>query len=108
MSAPAWLGLLGLGRRAGTVVVGTAGVRAGLQRGEIALVVGAANCSPRTSEKVGRLAQAKAIPVLSGPDADTLGQVVGGGAVQTVGVRDPHLAKGLKAKYEAQDVRRSE
>jgi len=101
VSAPAWLGLVGLGRRAGTVVVGTAGVRAGLQRGDIALVVVAANCSPRTSEKVGRLAQAKAIPVLSGPDADTLGRAVGSSAVQAIGLRDAQLAKGLKAKYDA-------
>ena len=53
-------------------------------------------------EALGRLAQAKAIPVLSGPDADTLGRVVGSSAVQAVGVRDAQLAKGLKAKYEAQ------
>ena len=102
MSTPAWLGLVGLGRRAGSVVVGTAGVRAGLQRGDIALVVVAADCSPRTGEKVGRLAKAKAVPVLSGPDAATLGHVVGAGSVQAIGVTDRQLAAGLRAKYDKQ------
>ena len=102
MTSPAWLGLIGLGRRAGSVVVGTAGVRAGLQRGELVLVVMAADRSARTDDKVGRLAKAKQVPVLAGPDATTLGHVVGGGAVQAVGVRDPQLAAGLRAKYDAQ------
>ena len=102
MNAPAWLGLVGLGRRAGSVVVGTAGVRAGLQRGEIALVVVAADCSPRTGEKVGRLAKAKDIPVLAGPDAATLGRAVGAGGVQAIGLKDRQLAAGLRAKYDKQ------
>lgn len=108
MTAPAWLGLVGLGRRAGTVVVGTAGVRAGLQRGDLALVVVAGDCSPRTDEKVGRLARAKNVPVLAGPDAVTLGHAVGSGVVQAIGVRDPQLAAGLKTKYDALGSRRSE
>lgn len=101
MNAPGWLGLIGLGRRAGSVVVGTAGVRAGLQRGDIVLVVVAADCTTRTDEKVGRLARARAIPVLAGPDAITLGRAVGSSAVQAVGVRDAKLADGLRAKYAA-------
>jgi ribosomal protein L7Ae-like RNA K-turn-binding protein len=101
VSAPSWLGLVGLGRRAGTVVIGTAGVRAGLQRGEIHLVVVAGDGSPRTDEKVGRLARAKAVPVLVGPEAEVLGRAVGGAAVQAIGLKDPKLAAGLKAKYDA-------
>ena len=101
MNASAWLGLIGLGRRAGSVIVGTAGVRAGLQRGEVVLVVIAADGTKRTDEKVGRLARAKAIPVLVGPDAATLGKVVGSATVQAVGLSDPRLADGVRAKYEA-------
>ena len=89
--------LLGLGLRAGNVVIGVAGVRAGLQRGKISCVVLAADASQRTIEKVARLAEAKRVPVLRGPGADELGAGLGKPPVQAVGVSDPALAKGLLA-----------
>jgi ribosomal protein L7Ae-like RNA K-turn-binding protein len=89
--------LLGLGLRAGNVVIGVAGVRAGLQRGKISCVVLAADASQRTIEKVVRLAEAKNIPVLRGPVADELGAGLGKPPVQAVGVSDPALARGLIA-----------
>jgi len=90
--------LLGLGLRAGRVVVGVAGVRAGLQRGKLACVVLAADSGQRTHEKVGRLAQAKGVPLVTGPDAAQLGKGLGRPPVQAVGVEDPALARGLLAK----------
>ena len=89
--------LLGLGLRAGNVVIGVAGVRAGLQRGKIACVVLAADASQRTIDKVARLAEAKQVRVLRGPGADELGAGLGKPPVQAVGVSDPALAKGLMA-----------
>lgn len=89
--------LLGLGVRAGNVVIGVAGVRAGLQRDKMACVVLAADASPRTIEKVERLAAARKIPVLRGPAAAELGAGLGKPPVQAVGVSDPALAKGLMA-----------
>ena len=89
--------LLGLGVRAGNVVIGVAGVRAGLQRGKVACVVLAADASQRTVEKVVRLAEAKRVPVLRGPDANALGAGLGKPPVQAVGVSDPALARGLIA-----------
>jgi len=89
--------LLGLGLRAGNVVVGVAGVRAGLQRGKLACVVLAQDASPRTMEKIGRLAEAKKTPVLRGPAAAELGAGLGRPPVQAVGVVDPALARGLTA-----------
>ena len=89
--------LLGLGLRAGNVVIGVAGVRAGLQRGKISCVVLAADASQRTIEKVARLAEAKNIPVLRGPVADELGAGLGKPPVQAVGVSNPALARGLIA-----------
>ena len=89
--------LLGLGLRAGNVVVGVAGVRAGLQRGRLACVVLAQDAGPRTIEKVARLADAKNVPVLRGPDAAELGAGLGKPPVQAVGVSDPALAQGLMA-----------
>ena len=89
--------LLGLGLRAGNVVIGVAGVRAGLQRGELACVVVAQDVAQRTIEKVVRLAEAKKIPVLRGPVAKELGERLGKPPVQAVGVTDPALARGLMA-----------
>jgi ribosomal protein L7Ae-like RNA K-turn-binding protein len=89
------LGLLGLGRRAGTVVVGVAGVRARLQAGRLACVVVAADAGPRTRDKVTRLATARGVPVLVGPLAGRLGAALGSAPVQAVGVADPALARGL-------------
>jgi ribosomal protein L7Ae-like RNA K-turn-binding protein len=87
--------LLGLGLRAGNVVVGVAGVRAGLQRGQVVCVVLAADAAPRTLEKVQRLAEAKKIPIVRGPAAEQLGSALGKPPVQAVGVVDGALARGL-------------
>jgi len=92
--------LLGLGVRAGNVVIGVAGVRAGLQRGKMFCVVLAADASQRTIEKVVRLAEGKRVPVLRGPDANALGAGLGKPPVQAVGVADQALAKGLLASEE--------
>lgn len=92
--------LLGLGLRARCVVVGVAGVRAGLQRGSVKCVVLAADLSPRTQDKVERLARARGVPVLRGPAADRLGAGLGRPPVQAVGVSDGHLARGLVAALE--------
>jgi len=95
--------LLGLGLRAGNVVVGVAGVRAGLQRGQVVCVVLALDAGERTLEKVGRLAEAKQIPVLRGPAAMELGTGLGRPPVQAVGVTDPALARGLIADSQIAD-----
>jgi ribosomal protein L7Ae-like RNA K-turn-binding protein len=90
--------LLGLGVRAGNVVIGVAGVRAGLQRGKLACVVLAEDAGQRTMEKVTRLAKAKGIPVLRGPAASELGAGLGRPSVQAVGVSDAALVRGLMAE----------
>ena len=100
------LGLLGMGAKAGSTVVGTAGVRAALQRDELALVVLASNCSRRTDEKVGRLARGKGVPTTVGPTATDLGRSLGRSSVQAVGIRDRHLARGIEA-VTVMDGRRS-
>ncbi len=93
MSDP--LGLLGLGMRAGRLVVGTGGVRAGLQRDEFVAVVVAEDASSRTKDKVVRLALARSVPTLRGPDAIRIGLRLGRGPIQAVGIRDKGLAFGL-------------
>lgn len=91
--------LLGLGLRARGVVIGVAGVRAGLQRGSLGCVVLAADLSARTRDKVERLARARGVPVLRGPSAEQLGAGLGRPPVQAVGVSDASLARGLVAAF---------
>lgn len=91
------LSLLGLGIRAGSVVAGTAGVRAAIKRGDVALVVVAEDHSRRTANKVVRLATASGVEVVVGPCASDLGRILDRDAVEAVGVRDPNLAEGIRA-----------
>jgi ribosomal protein L7Ae-like RNA K-turn-binding protein len=88
-------GLLGLGQKGGRLVVGVEGVRARLRQDRLALVVIAADASRRTRDKVERLAIARGVPVLAGPTAARLGARLGRPPVQTVGVGDRALARGL-------------
>ncbi len=92
--------LLGLGLRAGRLVIGVTGVRAQLQRGALRCVVLAADLSSRTREKVERLARGRGVPVVRGPVAERLGAALGRAAVQAVGVEDAGLARGLVASLE--------
>ncbi len=91
------ISLLGLGIRAGSVVAGTAGVRAAIRRGDVALVVVAEDHSRRTADKVIRLATASGVEVVVGPCASDLGRILNRDAVEVVGVRDPNLVAGIKA-----------
>jgi ribosomal protein L7Ae-like RNA K-turn-binding protein len=89
------LRLLGLGVRAGNVLVGVDGHRNALQHDQVICVVLAADASERAREKVARLALGKGIPLLAGPDARTLGDRLGRPPVQAVGVKDRALADGV-------------
>lgn len=91
------VGLLGLGARGGHVILGVDGTRAALQREECRVVVLASDASPRATEKVVRLAQAKGVPLIAGPAAEQLGARLGRPPVMVVGVRDRALARGILA-----------
>lgn len=98
------LRLVGLGVRAGGVVLGTGAVRAELQRGRARVVILAADPSPRTREKVERLAHGKGVPVVAGPEADTLGARLGRGRLQAVAIVDRQLAEGFMTKVAGSPV----
>jgi ribosomal protein L7Ae-like RNA K-turn-binding protein len=89
------LGLLGLGYRAGRIVVGVDAVRKELQAGKCWCVVVAQDASPRAMEKVVRLANGKGVPLLPGPRAAAIGAQLGKPPVMAVGVRDRALAGGM-------------
>mgnify|MGYP001817567978 FL=1 len=85
--------LIGLGIKAGSVVVGTSRVRDGLKKGQIHLVVLATDLSARTEEKVGRLARAKGVRIVEGPRSDELGRRFGGRPLQALGLLDANLTR---------------
>jgi ribosomal protein L7Ae-like RNA K-turn-binding protein len=89
------LGYLGLGIRAGSVVVGVDAVRRALQAKEIRCIVVARDISQRAREKVVRLAAALGIPQVEGPRAEELGAGLGKPPVMVAGVRDAALADGI-------------
>ncbi len=89
------LGYLGLGIRAGSVVVGVDAVRRSLQAREIRCIVVARDISQRAREKVVRLATSLGIPQVEGPRAEVLGAGLGKPPVMVAGVRDPALAEGI-------------
>ncbi|HXG44360.1 MAG TPA: ribosomal L7Ae/L30e/S12e/Gadd45 family protein [Gemmatimonadales bacterium] len=87
--------LLGLGVRAGQVVVGVDRVRSALQAGRVACVVVAGDASPRARDKVVRLAAARGVPLVAGPPAATLGARLGFPPVMVAGVVERALARGM-------------
>jgi len=91
------LRLIGLGLRAGSVLVGTSRVREGLKGGKVQLVVLADDFGKRTEEKVVRLAKGKGVRIVEGPESAELGRRLGRSAVQTLGVIDRNLASEIGA-----------
>jgi len=75
-------------------------VRAWSKRVNLSCVVLAADAGERTHDKVTRLAQAKGVPLVTGPEAAQLGAGLGRPPVQAVGVEDRALARGLTALAE--------
>ena len=95
------LGLIGLGMRAGHVVVGVDAVRAALQAGKCECVVLADDATPRANAKVARLARARGVPLVQGPGAALLGARLGRPPVMAVGIRDKALAAGVQGAAAA-------
>ncbi|HEU5357897.1 MAG TPA: ribosomal L7Ae/L30e/S12e/Gadd45 family protein [Gemmatimonadales bacterium] len=95
MTGGGLLGLLALGRRAGQLDLGVDAVRAGLQAGRVRCVVLATDASPRALEKVMRLANGIRVPLVAGPDAESLGARLGRPPLMAVGVKDRALADGI-------------
>lgn len=89
------LRLLGLGFRAGGVVVGVEATRVALRQGRLHCVVLARDASRRAREKVEPLASARGVPVVNGPGAAALGARLGRTAVHAAGVRSRGIGTGL-------------
>lgn len=102
MSSPsrAWpraLGLVGLGLRARTAVVGVAQVRDAARRERLRLAVVASDASRHSLDKVVPLLRARRIAVVAAPSAAQLGRAVGRESAAAVGIVDRDLARGILA-----------
>lgn len=93
----ALLRLVGLGIRGGLAAPGVEITRSWIRQGKCVIVVIAEDASPRARLKVERLARRAGIPVVTGPDAGTLGHRSGRPPVMMIGVRDRSLAAGILA-----------
>ena len=90
------LGLVGLGMRAGTAVVGVDRVREAARRGHLALAIVAPDAARNSLFKVMPLLTAKRVEVVMGPPAGSLGAAVGRSSTAAVGILDPELARGMR------------
>ena len=90
------LGLLGLGVRARTALVGVEQVRNAAKRGKLYLAVVAPDASQNSLDKVVPLLRAKRVRVIEGPSASVLGAAVGRNATAAIGIVDRDLAKGIR------------
>ncbi len=93
----AMLGLIGLGVRGGLALPGVDVTCAWLRQGKCTAVIVAADASRRATNKVVVPARRAGVPVVMGPDAETLGARLGRPPVMVVGVRDRSLAAGIIA-----------
>lgn len=91
------LGLLGLGLRARTALVGVEQVRNAAKRGKLYLAVIAPDASRNSLDKVVPLLRAKRVRVIEGPSASALGAAVGRNATAAIGIVDRDLARGIRA-----------
>ena len=99
MNAAQWKkvsGLLGLGLRARTVVVGVEQVRAAVARRVVALAVVADDATENSRTKVLPLLRARRVQVVGGVTASDLGAAVGRETTTVVAVVDEALARGIR------------
>jgi ribosomal protein L7Ae-like RNA K-turn-binding protein len=93
----ALLGLIGLGVRGGLALPGVDVTCAWVRQGKCQVVIVAADASRRARQKVVQPARRAGVPIVTGPDAETLGARLGRPPVMVVGVRDRSLAAGIIA-----------
>jgi ribosomal protein L7Ae-like RNA K-turn-binding protein len=96
-------GLIGLGLRARSAVVGAAQVRAAATKGSLALAIVAPDASSNTLSKVVPLLRARRVRMIEGPSAAALGDAVGRNTTAVVGITDAQLARGIRSIVEGGD-----
>lgn len=95
------LALLGLARRAGGAIPGTAATRRALRAGQARLVLTAGDASPTQLKKVLGLLRNRSVPHRVVADRSTLGTALGTPPVSTVAVTNPSLARQILEELSA-------
>lgn len=98
------LEFLGLARRAGATVHGTAATRDAIRSGRARLVVMAEDASKTQKEKVERLLRHRSVPSRVLGSRNELGRALGTGPLSAVAVTDPSIAKALEERLGGWDV----
>lgn len=98
-----WLNLLGLARRAGSLVAGTGTVQAAVQRGQVKLLVAAADLSPGSLDRVSRLARAHGLRLIVALDRRQLGLATGCGGRGVFGVTEAEFAAVIWSSWAARE-----
>lgn len=86
---------IGLGRRAGKIIVGTDMVCDGIRDGKVLLVIEAAAVSENSKKRIENCASYYETQLvrLDDVNADELGKAIGKSAVACIGVADENIAK---------------
>ena len=88
--------LLGLARRARSVSIGSRETRAAMRRGEVRLVLLAADGSERDGDRLRRLCEESGVPARTISTREELGAWIGQGPVAVLGIVDPNLATAVR------------
>jgi ribosomal protein L7Ae-like RNA K-turn-binding protein len=93
-------GLLGLARKGRGLSIGSRETRAALHRGDVRLVLLAADGSPRDRERLERISAEQSVPVRVTASRAELGEWIGRGPVAVLGIRDPNLATAVSRRFD--------
>jgi ribosomal protein L7Ae-like RNA K-turn-binding protein len=94
-------GLLGLARKAGSVLIGSRETRDGLRRRTVRLVLVASDGSPRDRQRLERVARESRTPLVVVGTREELGQGVGRGPIAVVGLTNANLAAAVRARLDS-------
>jgi ribosomal protein L7Ae-like RNA K-turn-binding protein len=89
--------LVGFAARARSITVGSRETRSALHRGQVKLVLLAADGSERDRERLMRIAHAEGASTLLAGTREQLGAWIGRGLVSVAGITDPALAASIES-----------
>jgi ribosomal protein L7Ae-like RNA K-turn-binding protein len=95
------LGLVGLGIRARTAVVGVDKARDAARKGTLVMALVADDAAANSLNKILPLLRAKNVSVLAGFSAEALGGIAGRDTTAAIGILDPRLAEGIREVLQA-------
>ncbi len=94
-----WIDLLGIARRAGQLLAGTETVSAAVRQGRVSLLIVARDLSPKTQERLTRLARAHGVHLISAADRARLGAATGHPGRGVFGVTGVDIARAVVSSW---------